>query len=383
LTRRTLLASVPALVSSRAAAAQGQSAAAAPYGGALAGLESRVEAWKLDPATWTRLRDESALLKMSFRAARRKEADEWKKKLREKLIELLGGFPHDREPLNPALIEQREFPSYRREKYVFASRQNESVFVYLLTPAGRPPFPGILCIPGHGRGADELVGIDEQGQTSPTAAASAFALRMVEQGAVAVAIEPIGFGCRRDPATKKKGPSATSCDLAAPSALLFGETILGWRVYDLIRTLDWMDIRPEINSNRIGCAGVEAGGAVALFSAALDARIHACLVSSYLNTFRDSILAIPNCVDQYVPGILDWAEMFDIAGLIAPRPLFIESGSQDPQFPIASAKSSFAKVQKIYEIFDAADKLQQDVWDGASAFNGKQGIPFLLAQLPK
>ena len=205
-----------------------------------------------------RWRDDSAPLKLSFHAAKKHDAEEWKKKLREKVVELLGGFPHDREPLSPKLIEQREFPSYRRDKFIFTSRPGMDVFVYLLTPTGRPPFPAVMCVPGHGRGADELVGIDEHGQTTTSPDASAFALKVVEQGAVAVAIEPVGFGCRRDPATKKKGLSATSCDLAANSALLFGETILGWRVYDMVRTLDWIEARPEIDSNRIGYAGVEA-----------------------------------------------------------------------------------------------------------------------------
>jgi hypothetical protein len=33
------------------------------------------------------------------------------------------------------------------------------------------------------------------------------------------------------------------------------------------------------------------------------------LVSGYLNTFRDSIGSLAHCVDNDVPGILNWAEM--------------------------------------------------------------------------
>jgi len=66
----------------------------------------------------------------------------------------------------------------------------------------------------------------------------------------------------------------------------------------------------------------------ALFSAALEPRIRAAMVSGYLNTFRDSVFSLSHCIDNYVPGILNWAEMYDIAGLIAPRPLFAESGER-------------------------------------------------------
>ena len=65
-----------------------------------------------------------------------------------------------------------------------------------------------------------------------------------------------------------------------------------------------------------------------MFSAALEPRIRAAFISGYLNTFRDSIMSLSHCIDNYVPGILNWAEMYDVAGLIAPRPLFAESGDQ-------------------------------------------------------
>lgn len=44
-----------------------------------------------------------------------------------------------------------------------------------------------------------------------------------------------------------------------------------------------------------------------------------------------------------VPGILNWAEMYDIAGLIAPRPLFAESGERDNIFPVEASRASFAR----------------------------------------
>ena len=48
-------------------------------------------------------------------------------------------------------------------------------------------------------------------------------------------------------------------------------------------------------------------------------------------------MSIAHCIDNYVPGILNWAEMYDVAGLIAPRPLFSEAGEQDTIFPIAAS----------------------------------------------
>ena len=79
--------------------------------------------------------------------------------------------------------------------------------------------------------------------------------------------------------------------------------------------------------------GISGGGTCTLFSAALEPRIRAAMVSGYLNTFRDCIMSVSHCIDNYVPGILNWAEMYDVAGLVAPRPLFAESGEKDDIFP--------------------------------------------------
>src|SRR5437016_11038532 len=127
----------------------------------------------------------------------------------------------------------------------------------------------------------------------------------------------------------------------------------GWRVYDVMRTIDYIETRKDLDARRVGCMGISGGRTCTLFSTALEPRIQVAMVSGYLNTFRDCILSLAHCMDNYVPGILNWAEMYDVAGLIAPRPLFAESGTRDPIFPIEASKESFARVKKVYGVFGA------------------------------
>src|SRR5947199_8941786 len=117
------------------------------------------------------------------------------------------------------------------------------------------------------------------------------------------------------------------------------------------------------------------------FAGAVDVRMQASLVSSYLNTCRDCVMSVSHCIDNYVPGILNWAEMYDVAGLIAPRPLFIESGEKDDIFPIAASIESFKQVREIYGVFEASDRVEQEVFPGEHSFWGKRGIPFLARHL--
>jgi len=356
----------------------------APYTGALDGFETKVDLATFDPVGWTLKRYESMPLRLTFRAENRRQAEAWQKRLRAKVTELIGGFPRERSPLRSQTLEVRAFPGYRREKFVFESRPGMSVLGYLLTPTkSRPPYASVVCVPGHGRGVDDIVGIDNKGQerTDKAEYQHDFAIQTVEHGMAAVAIEPLAFGCRRDPVTRKKALGTSACQPAAGAALLLGETMIAWRVYDVMRTIDWIETRRELEPRRVGCMGISGGGTCTVFSAALEPRIRAAMMSGYLNTFRDSIMSVSHCIDNYVPGILNWAESYDVAGLIAPRPLFAESGDQDPIFPIAASRASFARVKNVYEVFGAGDVVEHEVFRGPHSFWGMRGLPFLAKHL--
>jgi dienelactone hydrolase len=354
------------------------------YAGALDGFEGKVDLAAFDPVLYSQRLYNEAPLHMTFRAQNRREAEQWQKKLRAKITELVGGFPERPSPLDAQTLEVRDYPGYRREKFVLQSRPGVYVLGYLLTPGTvSTPFPTMICVPGHGRGVDDIVGIDDHGQdrTNQEGYQHDFAIQATEHQMAAVAIEPIAFGCRRDPVTKKKGLGTSACQPSAGAALLLGQTMIGWRIYDVMRTIDWIATRKELDSGRVGCMGISGGGTCTLFASALELRIRAAMVSGYLNTFRDSVMSLSHCIDNYVPGILNYAEMYDVAALIAPRPLFVESGEQDNIFPIAASRASFARVKQAYAAFGAAEQAEQEIFDGPHSWWGKRGLPFLAHHL--
>jgi dienelactone hydrolase len=383
ISRRELGALAASLAAARSVATPAQ-APGATYTGPLTGVTSGLEGRKFDPVAYTVDRYASAPQRLRFQAGSRAEAERWQTTLRTKLIELIGGFPSDRTPLQPTTLETRTFPRYRREKIVFNSRSDVTVLAYVVKPSQAPnPSPVVICIPGHGRGVDDIVGIDEGGQdrTERVGYQYDFAIQVAEAGLTAVAIEPMAFGCRRDPLNARKGLAQKACEPAAGGALLLGETMIGWRVWDVMRTIDYIATRADLNADRVACLGISGGGTTTLFSAALDPRIRVAMVSGYLNTFRDSIGSLAHCIDNYVPGILNWAEMYDIAGLIAPRALFVESGERDNIFPIAASVESFSKVRDVYKTFDATDRIEHEVFPGEHSFWGRRGIPFVARHL--
>ena len=101
------------------------------------------------------------------------------------------------------------------------------------------------------------------------------------------------------------------------------------------------------------------------------------MVSAYFNTFRDSIVSISHCPDNYVPGLLNDMEMYDISGLVAPRLLFVESGRNDRIFPIAGSQIAAAKARDIYSAFGVTERFGYAIHEGAHEFDGTAAFAFM------
>ena len=320
----------------------------------------------------------------AFDASGRTDLEAWRRELRTTLVDLMGGFPEEPCPLSPTVSDTVEFRTYTRETVHLQSRPDSTVFGYLLTPRElRAPAPAVLCLHGHGRGVDDIVGIREDGKMRSRLGGyqKDFALQCVRRGYVVLAIEQLGFGHRRDATARANRPKTSSCMPSAGAALLLGQTMIGWRVWDAIRAIDYMTTRPEVDPDRLGVMGISGGGMTSFFTAALDDRPKAAVVSGYFCTFRDSILSIPHCIDNYIPGVLRYAEMYDLAGLIAPRSMFVETGTDDSIFPVDATRYAVGKAREIYGAMDAEDRLGFEVFEGKHQFHGVGAFEHLAREL--
>jgi dienelactone hydrolase len=321
----------------------------------------------------------------SFSATSPAEAALWRERARRRLVERLGGFPATRAPLAAEILETRDFGAYTREKIVFDTRANLSTIGYLLLPkAPARPLPAVVCVSGHGRGLPDILGLDDAG--NPRAERNVgyskeYALQCVEHGYATFAVEQLAFGARRDEAARRAGAGQESCRPAACAALLFGQTMAGWRVWDAMRAIDYLLTRREIDPTRIGTLGASGGGTTSLLTAAVDERVKAAVVSAYFNTFRDSIVSISHCPDNYVPGLLQDMELYDLSGLVAPRALFVESGRKDRIFPIAGSERAIARATEIYAASGVPDRFGHEIHDGGHEVHLVGAFDFLKRRL--
>ncbi len=303
----------------------------------------------------------------------------WQAEFRAKFAALLGNLAQwERCPLDPVVSDVVKCDGYRRETVTFTTRPGLHAFGYFLVPdsAASSPQPAVLCIPGHGVGVDGMCGLAAE------AYADDFALQCVREGYPTFALEITGFGRRRDAAARRSGPAASSCGRDSTAALMLGETMSGWRVWDAMRALDYLQTRTEcVDPAHLAIMGISGGGLVSLFTAALDSRLTACVVSSYFNTFTASVLSIDHCVDNYVPGLLHLCEMPDLAALVAPRALFAVTGDTDPIFPIGAFREAVEQAQDTYRVFGRPDRFGSEIFEGGHRFHGVGAFDFLRRKL--
>lgn len=339
-----------------------------------------------DPEVYARRRVAETVPEMAWKAGTTPQMRGWQTRLRRRLNAALGGLPWERVPLAPEVVEVRLLDDYRRETIYFQSRPGLAAFGYFLVPNDCALHrPAVLCLPGHGRGVDSLVGIAEDGGRralgAPDEYQQDFALQCVARGFPVFALEQISFGHRRSEAARQEGSGSSSCRRDSMAALMLGETMAGWRVWDALRALDYLETRPEVDKGRLAVMGISGGGMTALFAAALDTRIRAAVVSGYFNTFAASILSIDHCPDNYVPGLQTLVEMPDFAGLIAPRALFVEGGRQDPIFPVSALQTAIERAREIYAAFGCPQNFDAQIFEGGHEFHGREAFPFLEKHL--
>ncbi len=131
----------------------------------------------------------------------------------------------------------------------------------------------------------------------------------------------------------------------------------------------------------IGVMGNSGGGTVSLFSAALLPRIALAMPSCYFCTFKESIMSIYHCMDNYLPGLLKYAEMYDVMGLFAPKPVVIVAGNEDPIFPIAATRRAFRKLRVIYDAMGASGRCHLVVGNGGHRFYAEDAWPVMISEI--
>jgi len=324
-----------------------------------------------------------------FQAKTSQDAVIWQLKVRPQLNETVGFQQLPECELSPVLLESVEKDDYVREKWLLQTWPGALMPVYLLLPKDAPhPMPVVVAFHGHGYGVKDIVGLWEDGgeRDIPDGYHKDFGVALCRRGFAVACPEISCFGERQSDfsylnTTIGQGIPDT-CDHSSKLAFHLGGSVVGLRVFDARRLIDYLGTRHDLDADKIGAMGISGGGMHTFFSTAIDTRIKACVISGYYSTFMDSILAMHHCTCNFVPGMADFGEMYDLVGLIAPRPVLFEAGTYDPIFPLDAVKKSVGIARsKVYAVFDASDQVELDVFAGRHQIHGERAYDFLWEKL--
>ncbi len=165
-------------------------------------------------------------------------------------------------------------------------------------------------------------------------------------------------------------------------------------VYDVWRTVDYLQTRDDVDPVRIGLVGFSKGGIEAWMAAATDERIKVVVPDIAVQSFAWSfshdrwqgrVATVGDAAQtaaadmgkprvdaesaralfsKLLPGIFDKFDCPQMLPLIAPRPMLILSGDEDPNNPIEGAELAFAAARKAYRQQNASDRLRIEVGKG-------------------
>ena len=202
------------------------------------------------------------------------------------------------------------------------------------------------------------------------------AIQAAREGYIAIAPTTRAIGETRTEKDKERN-SIHSCQLQLRHGLLAGRTPIGERVWDMSRLIDWALANLGVNPDKIAMTGNSGGGTITVFAAACETRISVAMPGCYFCTFEGSIGSINHCDCNYVPGILRFGEMYDVAGLIAPRPFNAIAGRDDPIFPIDQVKFAYEKLKEIYTVAGVPEQCKLYIGDGGHRYYKAGAWPFL------
>ena len=106
----------------------------------------------------------------------------------------------------------------------------------------------------------------------------------------------------------------------------------GMWTWDLMRLVDYVLSRDDCDPSRIACAGLSGGGLQTLL-AGRDGRhefARRWSAGTSMGIATRCWTSTTTAAANFVPGLWQAVDMGDLGALIAPRPLLVETGDEDP-----------------------------------------------------
>jgi dienelactone hydrolase len=294
-------------------------------------------------------------------------------RVRKKLMISTGLWPEPaRTPLNAQVFGERTGQGFRVAKVYFESLPGFFVTGNLYRPeSGDGPFPAVLTPHGHWKYG--------RLQNGPNGSIPARCIDFARMGFVVFSIDMVGYNDsfqlphdgQKSRAQLKADqplpyePRAFRGEFDFPVARLYGLNLAGLHLWNGIRALDFLSTLPEVDPNRIGVTGASGGATQTILLMAADDRVRVAAPVNIIGTAKH-----PGCRCENPPGLWIETSTVELAATFAPRPLLLMSATGDP-WTHSSPQREFPLIRKYFDLYDAADRLQNVHVDAGHNYNAE------------
>ena len=274
---------------------------------------------------------------------------ERQKALRDAWMAAIGPLP-EKTLLRARTVAILDRDGYRIEKVLYESRPNHHVTGNLYLPKrGKRPFSAVLVPCGHDRTGKACENYQHLG------------ILLARYGFVALCYDPIGQGERIQTFDAKGEPATWGTDehtLADIGARLVGLCVAHYRIWDGIRSIDYLASRPEVDPKRIGCTGNSGGGTLTAYLMITDDRVLAAAPSCYITSLERLFAEQgPQDGEQNIPGqVALGIEHADYLSMRAPKPTLVLTATKD-FFDINGSWESFREAKRLYGVLGFGERV--------------------------
>ena len=159
--------------------------------------------------------------------------------------------------------------------------------------------------------------------------------------------------------------------IMAKSLFSAGTTWPGVWLAEDQRALDVLCARPEVDIERVGCAGLSGGGMRTVFLGGADPRIRCAVCAGMMTTWRDFSLykSYTHTWMVYVPLLPRDLDYPEILGLRVPLPALVLNNSHDELFTLAEMERADAILSQVYQKAGASDRYRCSFYPGPHKFD--------------